>query len=321
MFSGYEAGADHFLNILYTFDKNKKLTGAIINVPCPAQNSELEHYLTADYWNEVRRDLRDKYGDINVISQCAAAGDLSPRILHYKKAQERRYRLKYSELDIDVRVNNKTEIYNRYEIAERIVSGFDEILSWAKKDLIFDAKISHSVKTVELDRRIISEDEYIYCCDNIKRLKQEGFQSTGDIEADFICNSSKLSEIDRLQITVERYELQKEKHTIPAEIHIIKIGDIAFASNPFELFMDFQHRIQARSPFVQTFIVQLCAQPSSDSESSVKSAWDSSGYLATERGVEGSGYSATIYCNIVSPGGGQQLVEKTLEELNALYLL
>ena len=47
MFSGYEAGADHFINIFYTFDKNKKLTGAIINVPCPSQNSEHELYITA----------------------------------------------------------------------------------------------------------------------------------------------------------------------------------------------------------------------------------------------------------------------------------
>jgi hypothetical protein len=39
MFSHYEAGADHFINLLYTFDAQGKLTGAVVNVPCPSQNS------------------------------------------------------------------------------------------------------------------------------------------------------------------------------------------------------------------------------------------------------------------------------------------
>lgn len=41
-FSHYEAGADHFVNLLFTFDEKEELTGAIINVPCPSQNTENE---------------------------------------------------------------------------------------------------------------------------------------------------------------------------------------------------------------------------------------------------------------------------------------
>ena len=37
MFSHYEAGTDSFINIMYTFDAAGKLTGAIVNVPCPGQ--------------------------------------------------------------------------------------------------------------------------------------------------------------------------------------------------------------------------------------------------------------------------------------------
>jgi len=83
-FSHYEAGADHFVNLMYTFDEAGQLTGAIINVPCPSQNSEMEWYLSSDYWNDVRVAIRKKYGNIFILPQCAAAGDLSPRILHYK---------------------------------------------------------------------------------------------------------------------------------------------------------------------------------------------------------------------------------------------
>ncbi|MBO4733997.1 MAG: Fur-regulated basic protein FbpA, partial [Clostridia bacterium] len=39
----------------------------------------------------------------------------------------------------------------------------------------------------------------------------------------------------------------------------------------------------------------------------------------TERAAKGRGYSANLFSNKVSPKGGQQLVEATLEELEKLY--
>ena len=108
---------------------------------------------------------------------------------------------------------------------------------------------------------------------------------------------------------VKRYKEQKTEPNIQMEMHVIRIGNIAFASNMFELYMDYAHRIQGRSPFEQTFIVQLSAQPHRGNGT----------YLATERAAKGRGYSANLFSNVVSPKGGQQLVEATLEELNNLY--
>ena len=78
LFDGYEAGTDAFINLLYTFDKKGKLTGAIINVPCPSQTNEGVWMLHASFWHNVREKLTAKYGNIGVIGQSAAAGDLSP---------------------------------------------------------------------------------------------------------------------------------------------------------------------------------------------------------------------------------------------------
>ena len=78
---------------------------------------------------------------------------------------------------------------------------------------------------------------------------------------------------------------------------MIRLGDMAFATNRFELFMDYEQRIQARSPAEQTFIVQLAAVP----------------------GNSGGGYLASIFDCIVDADGGQTLVEQTLEELNKLF--
>ena len=73
-----------------------------------------------------------------------------------------------------------------------------------------------------------------------------------------------------------------------------------------ELFLDFGLRMAARSPAEQTFLTQLCAGGTMS-------------YLATEKAVAGESYSACLYCNEVSPAGGQQLVEETLTSLNALW--
>lgn len=43
----------------------------------------------------------------------------------------------------------------------------------------------------------------------------------------------------------------------PIEIHVVRIGDIAIATNPFELYLDYGIRINGRSPAIQTFVVQL----------------------------------------------------------------
>ena len=72
-------------------------------------------------------------------------------------------------------------------------------------------------------------------------------------------------------------------------------------------FLDYGLRIKARSPFLQTFIVQLAA-----------GGRDTGTYLPTEKAVAGKGYSANIYDNEVGPEGGRKLVEETVRALAEL---
>ncbi|MEA4823833.1 MAG: hypothetical protein VB111_06955 [Clostridiaceae bacterium] len=306
-FSHYEAGADHFVNLMFTFDSDEKLTGAIINIPCPSQNSEGEYFLSADYWHDIRALLRKKYGNIFILPQCAAAGDLSPRILHYKAAQERRYRLKYGE--IETKARNKQERINRMEIAERVAACFDEVYAWAKKEIFTELPVRHTVSMVALSKRIITDEEYRIAEEGLTALADKAFVKTDDPKDDLFHNSILAASRNRFEKIIDRYQTQKEQPKLPMELHVIQIGDIAFASNRFELYMDYQHRIQARSPFIQTFIVQLAGQPGPDGGT----------YLCTERGAHGRGYSASMYCNIVSPEGGQELVEETVKILKELH--
>ncbi|MFO0883440.1 MAG: hypothetical protein U0894_04515 [Pirellulales bacterium] len=88
------------------------------------------------------------------------------------------------------------------------------------------------------------------------------------------------------------------------ELHVLRLGDIAIATNAFELYTDFGVQIKSRSPALQTFVIQL-AGPGT--------------YLASERAVQGGGYSAIVQSNEVSPAGGQILVDKTVERIQAMW--
>ena len=102
-----------------------------------------------------------------------------------------------------------------------------------------------------------------------------------------------------------RYEMQQTTSFYSPEIHVIRLGDIAIASNPFELFLDYGLRIKARSKAAQTFIVQL--------------ACDKGRYLPTEKAVAGGGYSAIVASNLVGPEGGRILVEQTVRLINSMF--
>jgi hypothetical protein len=122
-------------------------------------------------------------------------------------------------------------------------------------------------------------------------------------------NCRLVAERNRCKGIIKRWEEQKETTKFATQAHVLSIGDIAFATNQFELYIDFQHRIQSRSPFTQTFIVQLAGVTGPEGGT----------YLATKRGFLNRGYSASCYCNLVSWKGGNELVEKTLKSLKKLW--
>jgi len=75
-------------------------------------------------------------------------------------------------------------------------------------------------------------------------------------------------------------------------------------TNQFELFTDYSVQMKARSPAVQTFVIQTVGNGT---------------YLPTERAVRGGSYSAIIQSTPVGPEGGQVLVDETLKIAEALF--
>jgi hypothetical protein len=83
----------------------------------------------------------------------------------------------------------------------------------------------------------------------------------------------------------------------------MRLGDVAMATNPFELFLDYGLRMKTRSKAVLTFVVQLANGRGT--------------YLPTAKAEAGGGYSAIVQSNSVGSEGGQVLVDKTVELINS----
>lgn len=304
-FSGFEATTDSNVYLLFTFDEKENLTGAVVNVPCPSQCTETEEFTSADYWHETREMIREKYGDIFILPQCAAAGDLSPHLLHNKEARKRQIRLRYGDLPKAKLFKKPIEYYNRLDIASKITRAFDEGYSWASREKQTQMPIKHVTKTIRLERWQVTKQQYDEAKENLAYLQTLPYQHTEDPYEDFKVNTRQSAELTRCENVIARYE--DPEQTVPVEIHAVKLGEIAFTTCPFELYIDYQHRLQARSPFTQTFMVQLASAPGL-----------TGGYLATARAAENKGYSAISYSCQVSPNGGQTLVEETLNLLEEI---
>ena len=71
---------------------------------------------------------------------------------------------------------------------------------------------------------------------------------------------------------LRRAELQEYMNVLETEVHIIKLGNIAFASNPFELFLDYGNQIRARSKAESPLLSTVAIVSSAD----VHTAFDTS---------------------------------------------
>jgi hypothetical protein len=88
-------------------------------------------------------------------------------------------------------------------------------------------------------------------------------------------------------------------------VHVLRLGDLALSTSPFELYLDYGLRIRARSPAPLTLHAQLSG--------------DEGGYLPTARAAAAGGYGALVANGKVGPEGGQILVESILEVMERLF--
>lgn len=277
-FRGIEGYEDHNLNVLFFWDLKDQLVATAVNVPCPSQEVEGLKVVHADFWDPVRRQLRERHGkDLHVLAWTGAGGDQVPRPMYDKAADERMRRLR--------------GLTRLEEVARRVVRGWEEAYDGAKLEPVTGALLDHRVEKINLPWRVVTETELTNAQKEVEKYK--------DVPAEqwkYLWNKS----------VVDRYETEKAgtSGTFEMELHALRLGDVAIATNEFELYTDYGVQMKARSPAVQTFLIQLTG---------------SGGYLPTPRAVAGGSYSAIIQSSRVGPEGGQVLVDRTVENLNTLW--
>ncbi|WP_153556852.1 hypothetical protein [Roseimaritima sediminicola] len=277
-FRGLEGYEDHGVEVLCFWDENDKLFATAINVACPAQEVESGSVVDADFWHQVRQSLRAKYGeDLLVLGWTGAAGDQSPHLMYRKAADERMRKLRgLSRLE---------------ELSRRIVVAWEEAYEGARQEKHRDVPFVHSVQAVDLPERLVTEQEAAALRTKVANLSSD---------------PSKKRRMLWHQAALDRFERQQagDQRPYPIELHVIRLGDIAIATNPFELFTDFGIQMKSRSPALQTFVVQLTGPGS---------------YVPSRRAAQGGGYSAIVESNEVGHEGGQELTERTVEAIQSLW--
>lgn len=300
-FVAMEGGNDSGIELIYTFDKDKKLTGVVANIACPAQILEQRSFISADYWGRAKAIVREKLGtDIYLLALCGAGGDQCPRDLVRWVDPEtpiddpnvKRPNLLKRKADpsmYDVSGCNRAG----KRIANEIVSVYEEITE-LKEEAIF----KHKVIKLDLPLRKATMAEYEHA---VRELEYYIDKNKDKESFNFEDNA-------RMHVhagTIMRYRMQQNTEIYPIELHVIRFGDISMVTNPFELFLDYGNRIKARSYSEQTFIVQLCC--------------GGGAYLPTEKAERAGHYSAYISSGYVGHEGGDLLVRESIKEINEMW--
>jgi len=298
---GYE---DSSVNVLSTWDKEGKLTGLVINIANPSQVSADSTEISADFWDDVRKEFRSRVGEgVFILPQCSAAGDLSPKVMINSKAEKRMESLMGKN--------------RRQVIAMRIADAICPIIPLMQKDIEYNPVLMQKTEKIDLPVNKLTQDDLDKTAKAGEAEKkkfdelEEAAQKNPELRKDkewikksqvsyFRMNSAKR--------VLARFEKEKAQTTIPVEVHAVRIGNVAFANNPFELYVDYGLQIKARSKAVQTFLIEL-----SDG------AALSGSYLPTERALSGGAYGSTPQQSNVGPAGGQMLVDKTVEMINSMW--
>ena len=298
-FTELESGNDSGIEMMFTYDENKKLTGVVANVACPAQVLEHQSFISSDYIGKVRELIKAKYGnEVSFLGLVSPAGDMCPRDLvrwvdaEIKLNDPNIYREKIIERRADPSmfdVKGCEKAARR--IATEIFCELDDVTEY-----FTETTLEHKPLIVDIPIRRVTIEEYEAALKEIKT-----FFEKCDGTIDYADNANLMIHSG----TVNRFEYQKTHDIYDIEIHVLRLGDVAFATNPYELFLNYGNQIRARSLAKQTFLVQLSC--------------GSYGYLPTEKAEKGSHYSAFVGSGTTGHVGGDLLVRKTLKEINEMF--
>ncbi|MBP1990337.1 hypothetical protein [Paenibacillus eucommiae] len=289
-FQGFSGPEDHRVEMMFTWDANRALTGVMLNLACPAQIIEHESFISADYFAEVRDMVGQKWGsNVRVLGLIGAAGDQAPRDL-----MRNRGRVKL-EGDEELRAAAKV-----------LVRTMEEGLESTGQDLDTHPIFKHQVRTIALPLRRVGKAEADQARSVWREFKDEYEQQQDPIAFGDSLGMRIFEVYNAWAIQNQMIKLEQDPF-YQMELHVLRIGDAVVVTNPFELFTEYGLQIKARSAAKQTFISQLTS--------------GYRGYLPSASAIKHGGYGTQMLSGDVGDEGGKLLVEHTLHAINSMWQL
>ncbi|HIM11136.1 TPA: hypothetical protein EYM26_10055, partial [Candidatus Poribacteria bacterium] len=189
--SGYE---DHSLDMLFTWQPEGHLSGVALAIPCPAQVDAGLTVFSADFWHEIRLDLRQRLGqDLQVLPLCAAAGDQSPHFLLYRQQE--------------AEMRDRHGLSERQEIAQRVGMAVERALQSTRPE-IDPVSFRHRRKQVELSPVSIKQQQRDWALSELERCRDNTDPDSWWPR--------------RLQWVIDCFDGVEPLSPVPAELHFIR---------------------------------------------------------------------------------------------------
>jgi hypothetical protein len=224
---GYE---DHSLDLLLLWEADGRLAGLVIDLPCPSQADEHLERFSADFWHDIRVELRARLGpDIFVLPLCGAAGDQSPHLLLHRRQ--------------DAEMRARSGRSRRQDIAVRVADAVCGALATTPPMIAPVAVACASIRP-HLPGRTVTLTERAWAAERLAQWTARG-------------DPPELWWPSRLREVIAACDQGRPMPAAQPSLHLLRLGDAVIATNPFELYLDYGLQIKARSPAAQTLLVQL----------------------------------------------------------------
>ena len=298
-FQEIEGGSDTGIELLYFFNDSKEITGIVANLACPAQSVQHRSFISPDFWGEVKTLLRNYFGkDLFVLPLCSIAGDQCPVDLIRWVEPE-------SALN-DPNIIRNAPPKRKADPSMFDISGMKKIGRRIAREII-DVYESMANEPKEISD-LVHQVQFMRL--PIRRVTPKDVENAKNSIANYISN--KLGDVDYNDVgnltgplgDLLRAKIQEMMETLDTEIHVIRIDNIAIATNPFEPFIKYGNQIKARSKAEQTFLVQL--------------ANGIEGYIPTQKAEKGGHYSGFAASGLIGYQGGDLLVRETVRIINEM---
>ena len=270
------------MQLIYVYGENRNLRGVVANLPCTAQCDEQANYVSSDYWGVVRELVKKDLGeDVIVFPVLRCAGDLTPHNLIDRFP---------SKQDNSIPGGRKSAM----EMGERIAKEIAYCKEKTVREYHGDVHHAQAMKEITLPCHNVTDEEYQWAKEFIEKYKiDESYigdgskYCTGNRRFNYLNSDSKI-----------RKFLNPQKE-IKTRIYATIIGDIAFITNPFELFIEYADRIRMALPEFVVYDAEL--------------SYERLGYLPTKRAVKGGSYSTFTFNGMCTPEAGEILVEESIK--------